>query len=222
MGKINWGRVIVGGLLAGVVLNAFGYVYYGVVMKSDMAAAMQALGKQPQAIDALVPWFIFLDFIYGIGLLWVYAAIRPRFGAGPKTGVIAGVAVWFFIALLHNLGEAPMGLYPQRMYVTGTIVALVQYALAGPIGAYLYRSEEHTSELQSQSNLVCRLLLEKKNTGDELVAERLERVRHHRQPGLRIGAPGERARDVGQRAPFAPQLAYGRRQLPGAVSCNRC
>src|SRR2546427_9524080 len=30
---------------------------------------------------------------------------------------------------------------------------------ASPIGA---RSEEHTSELQSQSNLVCRLLLEKK------------------------------------------------------------
>src|SRR2546430_12667450 len=27
----------------------------------------------------------------------------------------------------------------------------------------LYRSEEHTSELQSQSNLVCRLLLEKKH-----------------------------------------------------------
>src|SRR2546430_2985480 len=29
--------------------------------------------------------------------------------------------------------------------------------------AQIYRSEEHTSELQSQSNLVCRLLLEKKN-----------------------------------------------------------
>src|SRR2546430_10626812 len=28
--------------------------------------------------------------------------------------------------------------------------------------AYLARSEEHTSELQSQSNLVCRLLLEEK------------------------------------------------------------
>src|SRR5688572_31207097 len=33
-----------------------------------------------------------------------------------------------------------------------------------PIGGRLEdRSEEHTSELQSQSNLVCRLLLEKKN-----------------------------------------------------------
>src|SRR2546427_2364868 len=29
------------------------------------------------------------------------------------------------------------------------------------------RSEEHTSELQSQSNLVCRLLLEKKKTADQ-------------------------------------------------------
>src|SRR2546430_13168020 len=30
------------------------------------------------------------------------------------------------------------------------------------------RSEEHTSELQSQSNLVCRLLLEKENHGNSL------------------------------------------------------
>src|SRR5205085_9077774 len=31
------------------------------------------------------------------------------------------------------------------------------------VGSFGLRSEEHTSELQSQSNLVCRLLLEKKN-----------------------------------------------------------
>src|SRR5688572_31326339 len=33
---------------------------------------------------------------------------------------------------------------------------------AGSVGEVRRRSEEHTSELQSQSNLVCRLLLEKK------------------------------------------------------------
>src|SRR5688572_31698551 len=33
-------------------------------------------------------------------------------------------------------------------------------------GRHLRRSEEHTSELQSQSNLVCRLLLEKKKPHD--------------------------------------------------------
>src|SRR2546427_5076405 len=36
--------------------------------------------------------------------------------------------------------------------------------LAHPLQQSHDRSEEHTSELQSQSNLVCRLLLEKKNT----------------------------------------------------------
>src|SRR2546430_5565734 len=36
----------------------------------------------------------------------------------------------------------------------------VLFNCAGPAGGE--RSEEHTSELQSQSNLVCRLLLEKK------------------------------------------------------------
>src|SRR2546427_8426343 len=43
--------------------------------------------------------------------------------------------------------------------------ALAVVAAAGldGIGAVRHRSEEHTSELQSQSNLVCRLLLEKKN-----------------------------------------------------------
>src|SRR2546430_12904619 len=35
------------------------------------------------------------------------------------------------------------------------------------------RSEEHTSELQSQSNLVCRLLLEKKNNAARRCAHRL-------------------------------------------------
>src|SRR2546430_11663785 len=34
------------------------------------------------------------------------------------------------------------------------------------------RSEEHTSELQSQSNLVCRLLLEKKTEYDRFIDER--------------------------------------------------
>src|SRR2546427_3007744 len=33
------------------------------------------------------------------------------------------------------------------------------------------RSEEHTSELQSQSNLVCRLLLEKKKMSNQLLRQ---------------------------------------------------
>src|SRR2546430_12714036 len=38
------------------------------------------------------------------------------------------------------------------------------------------RSEEHTSELQSQSNLVCRLLLEKKNKAEVLAIRDIRRI----------------------------------------------
>src|SRR2546430_13461353 len=45
-------------------------------------------------------------------------------------------------------------------------------AIAAAAASIALRSEEHTSELQSQSNLVCRLLLEKKKTPDLSLALR--------------------------------------------------
>src|SRR2546430_7302533 len=45
----------------------------------------------------------------------------------------------------------------------GNLDAVPQLASNSALTELLKRSEEHTSELQSQSNLVCRLLLEKKN-----------------------------------------------------------
>jgi len=139
MGKINWGSVVWGGLLAGVVLNVVDYVLYGRVLAGDIAAAMQALGKPPGAMNSLIPLFVILDFVYGIGLLWLYAAIRPRFGAGPRTAIIAGVALWFFVFLLHAVGEAPQGLMPQRLYTLGTIVGLIEVPVAAVVGAYVYK-----------------------------------------------------------------------------------
>src|SRR2546427_7858606 len=47
--------------------------------------------------------------------------------------------------------------------------------VAAAAGVIPGRSEEHTSELQSQSNLVCRLLLEKKKKKEEKITE-------HEQP----------------------------------------
>ena len=134
MGKINWGRVILGGLLAGVVLNVVDWLTYGVWLKPDLDAAMSAMGRPAGAMDKAVPIFVLVDFLYGI-----YAAIRPRYGAGPKTAVIAGLALWVYIGLLHAIAEAPMGMMPQRVMTIGTIVALIALPVAGAVGAYVYK-----------------------------------------------------------------------------------
>lgn len=137
MGKINVPKVVIGGLVAGFVLNVIDFVTFGVVLKDQMAAAMQALGKPPVA-DSQIPWFVAVDFVAGIGLVWLYAAMRPRFGAGPGTAAKVGVAGWFFGGLLPALFMWPMALMPHNLTVVATLVALVQWPLATVIGAKFY------------------------------------------------------------------------------------
>src|SRR5690606_41278088 len=50
----------------------------------------------------------------------------------------------------------------EALQDVGHQLGLVRAALVGLAAAAAFRSEEHTSELQSRENLVCRLLLEKK------------------------------------------------------------
>src|SRR2546430_4174080 len=59
--------------------------------------------------------------------------------------------------------KGPLACLTQARYgISWGVIGAAQSCLA----QLLERSEEHTSELQSQSNLVCRLLLEKKKTTD--------------------------------------------------------
>ncbi len=137
MGKINLQKVIIGGLVAGVVLNVVDYVLYGVVLKDQMAAAMTSLNRQP-VTNAQIPWFVVLDLVTGVFLVWLYAAIRPRFGPGPGTAVKAGLALWFVAGLLGNLYMWPMNIMPHNMLLTTMAVMLVSCPLACAIGARFY------------------------------------------------------------------------------------
>src|SRR2546430_3651587 len=64
---------------------------------------------------------------------------------------------------VHDGHQVKALAFVGRLQVQGVLedVGVDLAALHRIVG--LHRSEEHTSELQSQSNLVCRLLLEKKN-----------------------------------------------------------
>src|SRR5688572_31859348 len=64
---------------------------------------------------------------------------------------------------LHDALPISFGVLEELLRSLRSRQVLVQVGSA-QLGDYIFglRSEEHTSELQSQSNLVCRLLLEKK------------------------------------------------------------
>jgi len=138
MGKINLGKVIAGGVLAGLVLNVFDFVLHGVILKEDWAAAMAALNK-PAMESNTIAMFVGFDFLVGIGLVWLYAAIRPRFGPGVQTAVIAGIAGWFFCGLIATLFQIPSGLFPMKLMIVPLFASLVFAPVATVAGASIYK-----------------------------------------------------------------------------------
>jgi hypothetical protein len=139
MGKINWTRVILGGLVAGVIINLSEYVLNGVVLAKDMEAAISALGRQLGGGALLM--FTVWGFLVGIFAIWLYAAIRPRYGAGPKTAACAGAAVWSLGYLLASVTPLALHLFPRRLMAVGLAVGLVEVIVGTVAGAWLYREE---------------------------------------------------------------------------------
>ena len=136
MGKINWARVLLGGLLAGVIVNIFEYVMNVVVFGREWEAAMKAVGQQTPPNAAL---YVVWGFLMGIGAIALYAAARPRFGPGPKTAAWTGFGYWVFAYALPNFGYSITGLFPQRLMIITTLVGLVELILASVVGAWLYK-----------------------------------------------------------------------------------
>lgn len=141
MAHTNRGRVILGGLLAGLVINVVEFITNGVVLREAWGKAMQALGKPAVLSAGAIAIFNVWGFLLGIAAVWLYAAIRPRYGAGPKTAVRAGLFAWGLAVFLANLGNYPLSLFPTRLLVITSIVALVEIVIATLVGAWFYKEE---------------------------------------------------------------------------------
>ena len=137
MGKINWGRVFLGGVVAGVLLDLADYVLNTYVWAQQNAAMMKALGVslRPNAI----PIFLIEGLVLGIAIVWAYAVARPRYGAGPKTAVITGVGIWVIGEVLPDVDLWASGILGTRMLCIGVLVGLVLIVVVSVIGAALYK-----------------------------------------------------------------------------------
>ena len=139
MGKVNWVRVILGGLLTGVIINVFEFILNGLLLAKDMQAAISALGKQMGGGQLLM--FAAWGFLVGIFAVWLYAGIRPRYGAGLKTALCAGLAVWCLGYLLADVTPLALKLFPIRLTVIGLAVGLVEVSVGTLADAWLYREQ---------------------------------------------------------------------------------
>ena len=140
MASINLGRVVAGGLVAGVVANAIDFVTNTYLLAADWAAFAPTRNLDPQAFNSgsIAAVWITVDFIFGLILVWTYAAMRPRFGAGPKTAILAGLVVYVPVTIVL-FGFAQMGLLSMALWLKGSLYAIVSTFAASLAGAAVYK-----------------------------------------------------------------------------------
>src|SRR5438270_4874863 len=125
--------------------------------------ADEAMGRRREG--QVKPWVTWADLLTALRLP-LAAAFPFVHRPAAQLGLVAVVAASDFFdgMLARRLGESRAGavLDPtaDKVFMAVSFVTVARADLLHPLEI---RSEEHTSELQSQSNLVCRLLLEKKN-----------------------------------------------------------
>lgn len=138
MGGINWKRVFVGGLLAGVVINLSEFILNGVVLMEAMEASMAGMNLEFAAWA--MPFYVVMAFIWGFALVTLYAAVRPRFGPGPGSAISVGIGFWVIAVLMPTLSYAAMGMGGGMLGI-GLIWTFVEMVVAASVGGWAYQEE---------------------------------------------------------------------------------
>lgn len=140
MAGINAGKVVAGGLLAGLVFNVGDFLINGLLMAADYAAAMTRLGLDPatlQTASVALSWIV-VDFLLGLLIVWNYAAIRPRFGPGPRTAILAAFPIFASVTFVL-FGFTSMGWFTFPLFVKGTLLSVVNLVIGSLAGAWAYK-----------------------------------------------------------------------------------
>jgi len=130
-------RVVLAGLAAGVLNLALTLSMAFLVLLEDVRAQVERFQLQPP------PYALFtvvgMQLLLGIAVVWLYAAIRPRFGPGPRTAILAGPAVWFLSYLVYCELVVRLGISPLPMAAKMAVWGFFQMPVVALAGGWLYR-----------------------------------------------------------------------------------
>jgi hypothetical protein len=137
---INTSRVAIGGIVAGIAMMAVDFGVQKFLLGARSMAEMNAYKAGSADVmmagnNAII--YPLLDIILGIVLVWLYAAIRPRFGPGPRTAIYAAIAVWIVTGVAYY-GYLSMGMMSSGLWLEYSIVGLVNLIIGASIGGAIY------------------------------------------------------------------------------------
>lgn len=135
---MNVKRILLGGLVAGVFVNLSEAILNAGILMDEYTAMGETYGLT-EASWAMTGYIVGA-FVFAFAIAWVYAAIRPRFGPGPRTAVLAGLVVWIVGSGVPTIWFLAMGLtFGAGATLLAVVWSFVEMLVAGVIAGWLYQ-----------------------------------------------------------------------------------
>ncbi|MDP9268682.1 MAG: hypothetical protein M3P27_10230 [Acidobacteriota bacterium] len=141
MAAINYKRVLGGGLAAGLLYDIFEFALSPLFIGNQYDVELSAI-RHTQPSAAGYTFFISWGFVIGLIAIFLYAAVRPRFGPGPRTAARVALALWIIGDLMPHVGEAFMGIFTLGLMLKFAAQQLLIMLASTIFGAWLYRESD--------------------------------------------------------------------------------
>lgn len=140
--KINTRRLVLCGLLAGLILNLGDMYLNGPILADHWSQTMQSLNLEPISAVAII-FFLFMEFILGIGLVWLYLIFSLKYGRGYRSVFYATFTVWTLIWFWGYISNLILNIYPLQIVLPSLIWGFFEVGLAAITGSFIYDSVYH-------------------------------------------------------------------------------
>ena len=146
MQRINWGRLILGSLVAAIIMFVTDGFMHEAILKADWSAVYDGLrAVQPQPHSTSMVYFAVFELGRGFIAMMFYVTMRTLFGAGPKTAVLAGVVAWIAFSLAGPAQFIPLGFFSNALWLKVSAMHLITTIVATIAGAALYKGARGTA-----------------------------------------------------------------------------
>jgi hypothetical protein len=137
---INWGRFIIGGIIASIIAFFSDGFLHEALVKPDWQALYAALGaNEPTGHSSSMIYFAVFELGRGFIAMLLYVLMRPTCKPGPKTAAWAGVVTWIAFSLTGPAQFIPLKLFSNTLWVKVAAFQLVTTIIAAVVAGALYK-----------------------------------------------------------------------------------
>jgi hypothetical protein len=113
MDTITAKQIIIGGLLAGLLINVCDVTVTVTTVAKKWNAVLAGQGIKPSPFTP--PYYVTASFIAGVVLTWLISVLAAKYGLTRETALIASLLLWG-ISRLYGAGHVVMGQMPFSIF----------------------------------------------------------------------------------------------------------